>query len=353
MTKKTNLRALPWLPIILGLLLLLGAGFLCWQLYGQYQSRLLGQADSLKKLEAINKSSAELEALLGLDPCAARDGLQKLGPLLFLPTPAAESSQKNAPEEQRGPVAEPKAQENKSPEKAETGQTSASAKASGPDDIESACVFLASANAKGQLSTGSGFFVAPGKILTNRHVVENASGKILVTSKYLSAPVFGRILAISKDRDRDYALLDVQLPEKSAVTVLPLAKSVKRTDKVGAWGFPDVIGKNDPSYGRLLSGEDLSARPELSYSEGVVSAILERNPPLIIHTAPISPGNSGGPLLNAKGEVVGINTMITIDDDSYRQASIALASADLRKFLESAGLKPLMGEASPSSARKE
>ena len=119
---------------------------------------------------------------------------------------------------------------------------------------------------------------------------------------------------------------------------MPFSSNVSRTEKVGAWGYPNIIGKNDPGYARLLKGKDFTAVPELSYTEGVVSAILERKPPVIIHTAPISPGNSGGPLLNANGQVIGINTMISLDDSSFRQASVALASADLLNFLKQNGI---------------
>jgi len=271
-------------------------------------------------IATLRSEKQRLEGLLSLPPCEARDRL----------SPSANSSSDNTsppPEAAAQPIPVPTAP-----------IASSAVPADAVTMLERACVFIVSLDDTGNMSTGTGFFVTPDIIVTNAHVVAQKNRKVFVTSKALGEPIICEVIAKDENRGRDYALLKANLPAMSAIVAPSFASNVRRTDKVGAWGFPHIIGKNDPAYKRLLSGSDISAVPELTYSEGVVSAVLERTPPLLVHTAPISPGNSGGPLVNAQGQVVGINTMITLDEDSYRQASIAIDAQDLRSFLSAHGI---------------
>lgn len=316
MNETPRQKAVPWLPLLACLLLLLALGWAAQRIWAAHTARLESNALMRERLDSLVNERNSLSALLGLEPCQAKAKLEN-APRLELPGGASSAPDNSGPSGQTSlPAAAPVAAQN----------------------VEDACVFLISVDQQGQGSTGSGFFVAPGLIATNRHVVEKATGALLVTSKALGRPTQGTVLATSGQTPGDYALVALDAPVGAQPAVMVFADPARRTDKVGAWGFPDVIGKNDPGYKRLLAGEDITAMPELSYSEGVVSAVLDRKPPLIVHTAPISPGNSGGPLVNGRGEVVGINTAISLDEDSYRQASIALTAQDLMRFLAAQGI---------------
>lgn len=298
-------------PLLLTAALLLIIISCFWYLWLNNRSQY---AEEYARLGQLEQRKEELANLLSLTPCEARARLR--------PAPVSESDASST-----------------SVSEARTSIESVKASTGGPDAVERACVFIVAPGGKRTVSTGSGFFVAPGYVVTNRHVVGDSKGKVLVTSKGLGEPVRGEVVALSSGKNTDFAIVRVQTPPNARVATLPLSGGVQKTEKVGAWGYPDLVGKNDPAYARLLRGEDISAIPELSYTEGVVSAVLPRNPEIIVHTAPISPGNSGGPLLNGKGEVVGINTMITLDEGSYRQASLALSAADIQKFLASHGIR--------------
>jgi tetratricopeptide (TPR) repeat protein/S1-C subfamily serine protease len=156
------------------------------------------------------------------------------------------------------------------------------------------------------LIRGSAFVVdAQGTIVTNFHVIEDATAGVVVFSDKTEAPIAG-YLAISPEND--IAILRVQCsPEK--LHALPLAAVPPRImQPVMAFGSP-----------RGLSG---------TVTDGKVSALrrgAELGEPtpdrqLIQTTAPISNGNSGGPLVDMKGAVVGVNTFSLADGENLNFA---------------------------------
>ncbi len=161
---------------------------------------------------------------------------------------------------------------------------------------------------KTDTGTGSGFFVSSaGDILTNWHVIRNAD--------YISVTAHdGKSMSASlKDYDsqRDMALLSVKTPYP--VKFLAISKSLPRQGEA-------VIAIGNP---KGLSG---------TVSNGIVSAFRENNT-WVQFTAPISPGSSGGALVNLRGEVVGMPTKLRTDGQNL---NFAIAPGILSKFFQSA-----------------
>lgn len=156
-----------------------------------------------------------------------------------------------------------------------------------------------------EASTGTAWPLASGYVVTNDHVVADSNDVILIngSGQEITAQV------VLRDQASDIALLKVGDSDKLP-PALPLAKAPLRLgSRVFTLGFPrlDLMGSS----------------PKLS--EGVISGI---NGPLddpgsYQTTVPIQPGNSGGPLLNMNGEVVGVvKSMLGVRDE--RQGSIYL-----------------------------
>jgi serine protease Do len=152
---------------------------------------------------------------------------------------------------------------------------------------------------------GSGFIITrEGLVITNEHVVRGATEVVLTLpdGREFDADVVGA------DDVNDLALLRMRIPSgTAALPVAPLGNSGGLM--IGEW----VIAIGNP-FGYLLSN------PEPSVSAGVVSAVGrnimggsgQRSYALdMIQTdASVNPGNSGGPLVNALGEVIGVNSAI-------------------------------------------
>ncbi len=154
---------------------------------------------------------------------------------------------------------------------------------------------------------GSGFLIsADGKILTNHHVVDGADRVIvhLADRREFTAKVIG------SDPTSDVALLKVQA---TGLPYLKLAdaKSLKPGQWVVAIGSP--FGLDHSVTAGIVSGV---GRSSLDRSQQYT--------PFIQTDVPINRGNSGGPLLNTHGEVVGINSQIFSSSGGYMGVSFAI-----------------------------
>lgn len=178
--------------------------------------------------------------------------------------------------------------------------------------VKPSVVSVITYNEKGEVNvTGSGFFVRPGQVLTNLHVVEGASRAEIRTfdGKGKTYAVEG-LLAV--DNDGDLALLGVQMPAERARAVETAPALPEEGEKIFVIGNP--------------------LRLEGSVSDGIVSAVREvPNLGKIIQiTAPISHGSSGSPVFNMKGQVIGIVTIRVMNGQNINLAIGTARASELK-----------------------
>jgi S1-C subfamily serine protease len=168
--------------------------------------------------------------------------------------------------------------------------------------VKPSVVSVITYNAKGEVTlTGSGFFVRPGQVLTNLHVVEGAHHAEVRTfeGKGKTYTVAG---LTNVDEDGDLAVLSVEMPLDRASVVETAAAAPEEGEHIFVIGNP--------------------LRLEGSVADGIVSAVREV-PGLgriVQITAPISHGNSGSPVFNMKGQVVGVVTIRVMNGQNINLA---------------------------------
>ena len=205
-------------------------------------------------------------------------------------------------------------------------------------DLLEDSVAMVVAPGKKQGSMGTGFFIGPDTMVTNRHVVEKGDPEnIFVISQKLGMAIHAKVVATSPSSEiyqRDYAVLKLDKPV--APTTLALAPDVEKLSRVFLGGYPGFFIKADPQFEALMKG-DVNSAPDMVMAPGDVVVVQKPKGgvPVVVHTALMLQGNSGGALLDACGRVVGINTFIAQDKISGRGASWSLASSDLIDFLAS------------------
>ena len=164
------------------------------------------------------------------------------------------------------------------------------------------------------LGSGSGFFVKPNQIATNFHVIAGArQGSAKLVGKDTRYQIEG---IVATDKDNDLAILKV-----TASGVAPLSL-----------GDSDTVNIGEKVY---VAGNPKGL--EGTFSDGLISRRESSPKKRLQMTAPISPGSSGGPVLNSRGEVIGISVAV------HR----AIDAQNLNFAIPSNYLKALLAKARP------
>lgn len=137
---------------------------------------------------------------------------------------------------------------------------------------------------------GTGFFISRRHLVTNHHVIEGASS---VKIRFLDSTEVAVMHIVSQDTTSDIAILEVQLPDSIKFTPLKFVKTLpEQGERVYVIGNPLEF--------------------EQSVSDGIVSSVrvVKDYGKMIQFTAAISGGNSGSPLMNGQGAVLGVASVL-------------------------------------------
>lgn len=182
---------------------------------------------------------------------------------------------------------------------------------------------------------GSGIAVAPDKILTNAHVVE-----LLRTEHNLTIGIVpaqgtrsygGRVIAYSPGND----LALVQLTEGRLPAAAFFSGAVSDGQHVTAIGYPAAV---DRAQGIDLA-QMVRPLPPVKTSGTVSMGRASHDFDTLLHTAPMAQGNSGGPLVDDCGRVLGINSFGSeAESDADAEFGFAVSNREVASFLRQAGV---------------
>lgn len=186
-------------------------------------------------------------------------------------------------------------------------------------DASKSVVLVVVSDANGrEIRQGSGVIVSTdGKVVTNYHVIDGSSSAVI---KFPNGAFFlvGGVLATNKEKD-------IAVLKASGSDFSPLA--LGDSDKL-------QVGEEVVSIGSPLS-------LEATVSNGIISSIRDmkdERQPLVQTTAPVSPGSSGGALLNMRGELIGITTA---QMSSGQNLNFAVPINIVKPFLSASSLRKL------------
>lgn len=179
---------------------------------------------------------------------------------------------------------------------------------------------------------GSAFVVsADGQLLTCLHVSNRTTAAVV---RFRDGSVFDVAGYAAIDPQSDLALLQLKEPPSSLVAVKVAEQETEQLTPIVAWGHPQGIefAAFEGRVSRLVKSSELPA-PLQTFVRELTSSDSEQT--WIQHTARLSEGNSGGPLANERGEVIGINVWIDRQSDfGYALPIAALPTLQANRFAE-------------------
>lgn len=183
-------------------------------------------------------------------------------------------------------------------------------------------------NASSEESSGTGFFVAAHLVLTNNHVIKGCGEYPINVSYPDRRPV--RAYIAGQDDTNDLVLLQTDLPNES----------------IASFRFGPRVGEQVAAYGYPLLGL-LSTSGNFTLGNITALAGMKDDTRLLQTSTPVQPGNSGGPLLDMSGSVVGVVeaqldalTMIKVASDVPQNVNFAIQTPIVINFLSVKGVSP-------------
>ncbi|HEV2360869.1 MAG TPA: trypsin-like peptidase domain-containing protein [Acidimicrobiales bacterium] len=184
-------------------------------------------------------------------------------------------------------------------------------------DVEPAVMSIHS-TLEGSTAAGTGMIVtSSGEVLTNNHVVNGATN---ITAQIDGVGKTYEMKVLGVDPGQDVALLQIEGGGTFATVSIGNSTNVKIGDPVVAIGNAlDLKGGPTVTSGSISQlNRSITATDELGQNSENLTGLLQTD-------APINPGNSGGPLINASGQVIGMNT--AADNGSSTQAATNIGFA--------------------------
>jgi S1-C subfamily serine protease len=229
--------------------------------------------------------------------------------------------------------------------------------------LEKTTVLIVAFSSSGEnASMGTGFLISNRHVVTNHHVVQHVdASRVFVANKALGGVVPARIVALTQppptetDIGTDIAVLEIE--PQAGLTGLALGPTPAKLSTAYVAGYPGFLTRKDSAFKSFLTtlargafsrddirqsmARDHIELPGVDLEEGRINNSMRtgsRSLPILLHDMQLAKGNSGGPLVDACGRLIGINTALFPSDAGTRQGNVAQDVAAVRGFLTEKGI---------------